>query len=478
MEIGEAGKLLNFNDQKLFATLIDDVELMPGFKELTEHKKSLKTIIENNLQELTLKTSKKIQHYKISEELEKELTYFARIKNYQDTDIQANIDVIIDNIPNTSPFRANALEFKPLIKQSDGLLQIKIFLLKWQEHLSTMLMREEILYAEKERTVIENEIQKRLKIAHIVDHTIAPTHPGKLWDLSRSVILYDDLKHLRHYAKFLSKNKELKKIAEELGKASYNSPKNVEHVEEETFKTNELTTQTNMPDDIVGLIHGDNIVRLVPSELVYLSDHDIESDFFYRYANKRLLNHNFQGEDYALKEVHSIHAKSGELIEPKGPFIVAIDTSGSMSGYPQEAAKALCFALLQIAYAENRSVYVCMFSTAICTYELTKYGDLSEVLAFLSKSIKGGTDFEPVIETILNKIAKNYQNADVVLISDFIAQRLKPETITEINKVKAKGNRFNAICLSKYGKTALMNIFDHIWTFDTSLSSKLLRKIK
>ena len=111
MEIGEAGKLLNLNDQKLFTTLIDDVELIPGFKELTEHKKSLKTIIENNLQELTLKTSKKIQRYKISEELEKELTYFARIKNYQDTDIQANIDVIIDNIPNTRAATANPLDF-------------------------------------------------------------------------------------------------------------------------------------------------------------------------------------------------------------------------------------------------------------------------------------------------------------------------------------------------------------------------------
>ena len=173
-----------------------------------------------------------------------------------------------------------------------------------------------------------------------------------------------------------------------------------------------------------------------------------------------------------------LYAKRGEIIEPKGPFIIAIDTSGSMSGYPEEVAKALCFALLQIALNENRQVFVCMFSTSLETFELTNDGDLNPILAFLSKSIKGGTDFEPCITKILELMGNKYKNADVIMISDFIAQRLKSETIVKIQNVKENGNRFNAIKLSKYGKTGLINIFDKVWTFDSGFGSRLLRKIK
>ena len=71
-----------------------------------------------------------------------------------------------------------------------------------------------------------------------------------------------------------------------------------------------------------------------------------------------------------------------------------------------------------------------------------------------------------------------YKNADMVVISDFIAQRIKQETADTIMELKKQGNRFNAIKLSKYGKTALMrHIFDAEWTFDTGINSRLLRRL-
>lgn len=477
MEIGEVAKSLSLNDQLLIKELSGHIELLPGFTELTEHNNSLVNIIKNSVKELAQTSSYRIQHSQASAELSQETEYFIKIKNLTPEYFQSNIEIIINNLP-TKIFEKDAKELVTSVQSGNPEIQMNLFIIKWKEIISERLIHEEITLAEKERESIEKEIQSRINISHEVEQTIQPSYPGKLWDLSKTTILHDDLKHLRHYSKFLAKNKELRQIADELGRAAYNTPKEKKSFEEETFKINEKTQKRNIPDDVVGIIQGDKLTRLLPSEVVYLSDSDLKTDFYYRYATKQLLNHHYQGKDYTPKEVHMLYAKRGEIIEPKGPFIIAIDTSGSMSGYPEEVAKALCFALLQIALNENRQVFVCMFSTSLETFELTNDGDLNPILAFLSKSIKGGTDFEPCITKILELMGNKYKNADVIMISDFIAQRLKSETIVKIQNVKENGNRFNAIKLSKYGKTGLINIFDKVWTFDSGFGSRLLRKIK
>jgi len=34
------------------------------------------------------------------------------------------------------------------------------------------------------------------------------------------------------------------------------------------------------------------------------------------------------------------------------------------------------------------------------------------------------------------------------------------------------------VCLSRHGKPALMRIFDQMWQFDTTLTGRVLRKIR
>ena len=66
---------------------------------------------------------------------------------------------------------------------------------------------------------------------------------------------------------------------------------------------------------------------------------------------------------------------------------------------------------------------------------------------------------------------------DAIVLSDFIAQRLPPSLVERANELKARGNRFNAVGFSRHGKPGLMQIFDDVWRFDTSLSGRLLRKV-
>src|SRR5574344_1063576 len=478
MEIHEISKLIVFTEQDLSDDILGNLIELPNFTQLLHKKPSLRAVIENNLKDISRESKARIQHSQASAKITDEALQFSKVSNLSPTHFMANIEAIVSCIPNDSPFYNQAHKLISLINNNNAEIKMKLFMLKWKESLSKQLISEELVLAEKEREDIEREIQKRLKIANIVCDTIEISSPGRLWNLSKSILIHDDLKHLKHYAQFLSRTPELRKIAEELGKAKYNEPKKIRNLEEETYFNYELDKCTNMPDDTSGIILGNNLTRLLPIEYMCLGDIDKENDFFTRFIEKRLMNYEFKGEDFTPKEIHSAHYSYGDLIEPKGPFIIAIDTSGSMNGYPEEAAKALCFALLQIALSENRQVFVIMFSTNLVYYELSKDSDLNTILNFLAKSFKGGTDFEPCIQKMLEIMeSDNYQNADAVIISDFIAQRLKAETISKIKHIKTRGNKFNAIKLSKYGKTALMNIFDAQWTFDTGLTGRLLRKL-
>lgn len=68
--------------------------------------------------------------------------------------------------------------------------------------------------------------------------------------------------------------------------------------------------------------------------------------------------------------------------QPRGPFIVCVDTSGSMGGFNEQCAKAFCLALMRIALAENRRCYIMLFSTEIVRYELSGPQGIEQAIRF------------------------------------------------------------------------------------------------
>ena len=60
---------------------------------------------------------------------------------------------------------------------------------KWREHLSSRIMSLEIAFAEQERERMMQELEQRMQIAGELDETLAPQHPGKLWDLTATRLL-------------------------------------------------------------------------------------------------------------------------------------------------------------------------------------------------------------------------------------------------------------------------------------------------
>ena len=112
--------------------------------------------------------------------------------------------------------------------------------------------------------------------------------------------------------------------------------------------------------------------------------------------------------------------KKGEAKEA-GPFFVAVDVSGSMSGSREIFAKAVALALARIAGDENRDYYLASFSSAhdkmiIVTREQAK-NDPASLIRWARATYGGGTSFDVPLAAAMDWIASR-EGADLVFISD------------------------------------------------------------
>jgi uncharacterized protein with von Willebrand factor type A (vWA) domain len=71
---------------------------------------------------------------------------------------------------------------------------------------------------------------------------------------------------------------------------------------------------------------------------------------------------------------------------------------------------------------------------------------------------------------------EQYKNADLLVISDFIAPKQEQETIENMLVLKGCYNRFHSLCLSKYGNPELLSLFDSQWRYHPSLMGKIVKK--
>lgn len=85
--------------------------------------------------------------------------------------------------------------------------------------------------------------------------------------------------------------------------------------------------------------------------------------------------------------------------DAQGPFIICVDTSGSMHGTAENVSKTLCFAILKIAIRDNRKCFLISYSTQLMTLNLTDFKtSIDKLIEFLSMSFNGGTDATPAMQ--------------------------------------------------------------------------------
>lgn len=373
---------------------------------------------------------------------------------------------------------ANAFEDRSLNHSANNSFQT-LFIQRWRLNMTfqTVTLHHQLLEQEQEQ--LQAELEQRLELSGELSPLLADNDAaaGRLWDMSKGKLQRGDYQSLVRYGAFLQQQPELQHLAELLGRSQVAKTSSHEDVtlEPQILRVREPAI---VPEQVNGINQSDDILRLLPTELGTLGIPELEYEFYRRLLEKRLMTYQLQGDVWREKVVMRQVAHQQQEPQPRGPFVVCVDTSGSMGGFNEQCAKAFCLALLRIALADNRRCHIMLFASKVIHYELTASSGLDQALRFLGQHFRGGTDLNACLNDTLDMLATpEWQDADAVIISDFIAQRIPDETQKRVKQQQLQHHhRFHALAMSQYGKPGILRIFDHIWRFDTGIKSRVQRR--
>jgi len=214
------------------------------------------------------------------------------------------------------------------------------------------------------------------------------TEPGQLTQLPPEQRL--------ELAKKLAEKDKLKKLAKMIGR----------------FRRIAIHTQkskiTHGLDEVHDMELGDELQKVLPSELLKLNHPQLEQDFKRRYIEKQLLQYQLRGKENI----------------GRGPMICCVDSSGSMDGDSEMWAKAVTLALLEIAQMQKRAFAVIFFGAEddpLETIEIKKgeQNVISKVIQIAEYFLSGGTDFEKPLDAAIDLIEREeFNKADIVFVTD------------------------------------------------------------
>jgi len=276
------------------------------------------------------------------------------------------------------------------------------------------------------------------------------------------------LEEIQQWARYLTTDPGAKKIADILGRMREAEWSEKVSVVKQSRTARHPVIDINSKEEIVGLRLGKDLEHALPSELALMADPETSILFDLKYIESKLVCFELHGMSFRDDIEHIDVEVTEQAEDAKGPMILCIDTSASMTGAPEDMAKAMALYLGTKAKAEKRACYVINFSSGIDTFELTENNGIAALTAFLRRSFHGWTDAAPALSHALTMLKQeDYQKADVLVVSDFIMGDLPQNLLQEIEQQRDQGNRFNSLVIGDAFMTRRMKtLFDTEWIYD------------
>ena len=374
----------------------------------------------------------------------------------------------------------NDKRLKKRISEINGALQDDLsrrqglrgsLLKKWQQELDEAIAAWELKQLEELRKQIFARLSSWLDLITQLSNALESLSiaPGRLFDLSNGQLAAQDISELKKWADYIEQDAGVKQLCDMLGKLR----KALQLQKEKTIKvTHKIKTQVpdiNSKNEITGVVLGNDLENIIPEELALLADDSTADLFDLKFMEKRLLCFENQG----LIEVE--HEEEKEQIvqvteeDEMGPIIICVDTSGSMHGAPEVIAKAVTLYMATRAMKQDRKCYLINFSTNISTLDLSAGLGLKDLLGFLKMSFHGGTDASPALKEALRQLqSEDYEQADILVVSDFVMSGLPEEITKSIGKAKEDKNKFYSLCIGNhFYSNDLKLIFDKSWVYNS-----------
>jgi len=265
--------------------------------------------------------------------------------------------------------------------------------------------------------------------------------PGQGWDLHRIGLHRAKLGDLERYASLLHKHRDVDRLKEILGRM-------------EGDKDRKASSDSQSCTETHSLIFSGDVQRMLPQEMVNLADERLKLLFYARMCERRLLTYQLRGREY----------RDGER-KRGGPVVALLDSSGSMSGEPELAAKALLLALSRRLSEERRPLRALMFSVDVESYDLYDPGGRSQFLELLCKTFGGGTDFDAALRQGIKSLSEpEWQGADILFITDGMARIRDRGCLHDWNCLKERqGCRIFTVLVGGTEPGGLQRISDQVF---------------
>ncbi|MDR2178091.1 MAG: VWA domain-containing protein [Treponema sp.] len=358
----------------------------------------------------------------------------------------------------------------------------ELFTEKWGGLLTQKQLKRELAFIDEQRKKFCEELYRRIEELKKLQELLAPFtgELGRLWDMSRGHWQNINFDILKKYAELLQKDASLQELAEMLGRMRQAEKEFEEEIFHDIVIKPEWKVTHAGKADLVGIHESDDISSMLPAEAALLGDETTELLFYKKFAEKKLQTFQYQAKILSYREEEIQNKRQKEKEEKKGPFIICVDTSGSMHGTPEAAAKTLCFALLKTAIRDNRKCYLISFSTGIETLNLTDIkNNLDKLIAFLSMSFHGGTDAAPAMKEALRMLeTEDYKKADVIVVSDFVMPGFDEQTQGQIKAARDNKTKFHSLVIGGSGNKSVIHEFDNNWVYDISDRQGALRLVQ
>lgn len=196
----------------------------------------------------------------------------------------------------------------------------------------------------------------------------------------------------------LAGNEKLKKLARMVGRMKF-------HAQALRKKVFERSSE-----ELLEIEQGDALHRLLPHEMLSLHHPLLRKDFQRRFLDQELIQ-------YSLRGVEE---------KGKGPMIVCLDGSSSMSGDKEIWSKAVTLTMLEIARRQRRLFRSICFSSAETPLQILdmnprdRYEVSTKTVMDLAEYFPGGgTDFQKPLDAALECLRQSrFKKGDIIFITD------------------------------------------------------------
>ena len=201
--------------------------------------------------------------------------------------------------------------------------------------------------------------------------------------------------------------------------------------------------------DISGVTIGNDLNAILPTETALLGDSVTENVFYRKYVEKRL-------------QVLASASSSTKGKKKRGPIIVCIDTSGSMTSELLEMAKQLALAVAIVAQRTHRTLCLINYSYNLTYFVLTNIKQQRKAfLAFLARTYGGGNNENLLFSFIFRSLLKgrkhhhlkaSLEGADLLVISDYMWSWLSKYVVKDLDKARRNGMRLYSLKVKDFNE--------------------------